>query len=382
MAAQEHAPLRQLVAASRAAERAPEWPRVAGRQRVEHVLVDLEVQNHVHAIAAAEVLGVVARHDVRLAEQDPVAAAPLQEVAKLAEVLEVHGRRAAAARRLFEHERHGVHAKAGHAELQPVAHHLADLFLHRRVLDVEVGLEVVEAVEVPGARFAIEGPGALLHPREHHPAVGARRALRRPAVVVAKSRLWIAPRLLEPRVAVGGVVDDQVYDHAYPARPRLLRELGEIARAAKARIDTVVVRDVVAVVAVRSGLEGHQPQRCDSEAGQVVEPADEPLEVADAIAVGVHERPNVQAIEDGVLVPEILDHACRWFNLSIAGRQGRACVRLRMSLGTGSGSGSSRARPVQTPRLPASPVRMQSDAVPGPPTAARGRRGGTTASAF
>src|SRR5206468_3324998 len=98
---------------------------------------------------------------------------------------------------------------------------------------------------------------------------------------------------------------------------------------------TVVVGDVVAVVAVRSGLEGHQPQSGDSEASQVVEPADEPLEVADAIAVGVHERPNVQAIENGVLVPEVLDHPCRWFNLSIAGRQGRACLRLRMNLGRG-----------------------------------------------
>jgi hypothetical protein len=47
----------------------------------------------------------------------------------------------------------------------------------------------------------------------------------------------------------------------------------------------VVVGDVVAVVAIRRRLEGHQPQAGDAEPGEVVDLAREPLEVADAIAV-------------------------------------------------------------------------------------------------
>src|SRR4029079_14500456 len=51
------------------------------------------------------------------------------------------------------------------------------------------------------------------------------------------------------------------------------------------------------------------PERVDAQALDVVEPACEPLEVAAAVAVAVHERLDVQAVEDGVLVPEVRKHA-------------------------------------------------------------------------
>src|SRR6185312_16165365 len=40
-----------------------------------------------------------------------------------------------------------------------------------------------------------------------------------------------------------------------------------------------------------------------------VEPVHEPGEVADAIAVRVHVGSHGQAVDDGVLVPEVVDHA-------------------------------------------------------------------------
>src|SRR5579871_5593272 len=42
---------------------------------------------------------------------------------------------------------------------------------------------------------------------------------------------------------------------------------------------------------------------------QIVQPAHQPLEVADAVAVGVHVGGDRQAINDRILVPEVLDHA-------------------------------------------------------------------------
>ena len=42
---------------------------------------------------------------------------------------------------------------------------------------------------------------------------------------------------------------------------------------------------------------------------QIVEPAHQALEVADAVAVGIHESADGEAIDDRVLVPEIVDHA-------------------------------------------------------------------------
>ena len=76
----------------------------------------------------------------------------------------------------------------------------------------------------------------------------------------------------------------------------------------KRGIDPVVVGDVVAVVLAGRGLEGHQPYRRDAEPVQIIEPAHESLEVADAVAVGVHIGADGKAIDDRVLVPEVVDH--------------------------------------------------------------------------
>ena len=89
---------------------------------------------------------------------------------------------------------------------------------------------------------------------------------------------------------------------------RAVRELDEVAERAVARIDAVVVGDVVAVVLARRRLERHQPDRRDAEPVQVVEPPHQALEIADAVAVGVHVGADGQAIDDGVLVPEVVDH--------------------------------------------------------------------------
>ncbi len=85
-------------------------------------------------------------------------------------------------------------------------------------------------------------------------------------------------------------------------------ELDEIAERAVAGIDAVIVGDVVAVIAARRGLERHQPDRGDAEPVQIVEPAQQALEIADAVAVGVHIGADGEAIDHAVLVPEIVDH--------------------------------------------------------------------------
>src|SRR5262249_34951294 len=69
------------------------------------------------------------------------------------------------------------------------------------------------------------------------------------------------------------------------------------------------VGDVVAVVASRRRLERGEPERVDAQALEIVEPATEPFEIAAAVAVAVHERLDVEAVDDGVLVPEVAGHA-------------------------------------------------------------------------
>ena len=134
------------------------------------------------------------------------------------------------------------------------------------------------------------------------------RLLLRPDVPVAVLRIGIAARLLEPRMLIRGVVDDEIDQHADAALLGAVGELDEVAERAVARIDAVVVGDVVAVVALGGGLERHQPDGGDAEAVQIIEAAHQPLEIADAVAVGVHVGADRQAIDDRVLVPEVVDH--------------------------------------------------------------------------
>src|SRR6185437_4691373 len=108
---------------------------------------------------------------------------------------------------------------------------------------------------------------------------------------------------------IGGVVNDEVDENAHAALIAGVGELDEVTEGAVARIDVVVVGNIVAVVATGRGLEGHEPDGGDAEALEVVEAAHEAAKVADAVAGGVHEGADVKAIEDGVLVPEVVDHA-------------------------------------------------------------------------
>ena len=43
---------------------------------------------------------------------------------------------------------------------------------------------------------------------------------------------------------------------------------------------------------------------------QIIEAPHQSFEIADAIAVGIHEGLQIQAVDDRVFVPEIFDHGC------------------------------------------------------------------------
>jgi hypothetical protein len=148
-----------------------------------------------------------------------------------------------------------VHPEAGYAELDPEAHDLEDLGLHLRVRRVEIGLKIVEAVEVPGFRLAIVAPGRLLYPRKDHALVGVLRLALGPDEPVAQRRVGVTARFSEPGMLVGGVVDDEVDEHPNATLFGGMGEFDEIAQRAVGRVDAVIVGDVVAVVFAWRGLE-------------------------------------------------------------------------------------------------------------------------------
>src|SRR5215208_779449 len=122
------------------------------------MLVYPEIEHQVKSLAVGEVMLVVARDNVRLAEQDRVAAAPLDDLPKFTQVLKVQLRCAAVRLRFFDDEWNSVDTKPGNAEPHPVADDAVDFCAYARVLHVQVGLKVVEAVEVPQPRLLFIRP--------------------------------------------------------------------------------------------------------------------------------------------------------------------------------------------------------------------------------
>jgi hypothetical protein len=109
-------------------------------------------------------------------------------------------------------------------------------------------------------------------------------------------------------MAVRRVVQDQIQEDANAAPRRLLKKLHEVAARAKAPVDAVVVGDVVPVVSKGRRLDGCEPEQVDAQALQMVQSPPQAFEVADAVAVCVHECLDGRAVDDRVAEPFGLGH--------------------------------------------------------------------------
>ena len=307
MVAHEVRPLAVLGDRGERLERAPQRARIFAREREVHGLVDGERQDHLELVAVlvAEELALLRRREVDLAHEHRLAGTAADVAPHVPQQLVRVLTRAGVRAGRLDQERHGVDAEPAQPLLEPEADHLRDLVAHLRVRDVQVRLVRVEAVLVPAPRLLVEGPVRVLLVGEHDVAGLLLRLLVAPDVEVVEGRLWPAPRLLEPRVLVGGVVDDEVGDHADAALARGAHHVGQVAVRAEPRVDPVEVGDVVAVVALTGRHERHQPDAVDAEARQVVDPLAQARQVAAAVAVPVQEGLDVEAVEDRVLPPDV-----------------------------------------------------------------------------
>src|SRR5690242_6794313 len=89
----------------------------------------------------------------------------------------------------------------------------------------------------------------------------------------------------------------------------------EVGHRAEQRIDPAIIRNVVAEILHRRGIERRNPDRIDAELAQIGDAADDPVQVADAIAVGILERARIDLIDRGGLPPGL---SCRC-HLVVAG---------------------------------------------------------------
>src|SRR5437763_13184563 len=120
-----------------------------------------------------------------------------------------------------------------------------------------------------------------------NPFIRMRRLLLGPDVPIAIFGICIGARLLEPWVLVGGVVDYEIDQNANAALFGAVRKLDEIAERTIARIDIIIVGDVVTIVSTRRSLT-RQPNRSHAQSMQIIEAAHQSLEITSPIAASVH----------------------------------------------------------------------------------------------
>jgi hypothetical protein len=88
---------------------------------------------------------------------------------------------------------------------------------------------------------------------------------------------------------------------------RLGEQPVEVGERAKRRVDAGEVRDVVAEIRHRRGIDRGQPDGVDAKPTKIVEPVDDAGQIADAIAVAVLKRARVDLIDDPVRPPGLTD---------------------------------------------------------------------------
>ena len=105
---------------------------------------------------------------------------------------------------------------------------------------------------------------------------------------------------------IGGVVEHHFDDHPYAALVGSLEKRLEVLESAVTRMDRTIIGDVVAVVAQRRREKRHQPDSIDAQFLQVVELLRQAAEIADAVRVAIEKCADVDLVDDGVLVPELV----------------------------------------------------------------------------
>ena len=84
---------------------------------------------------------------------------------------------------------------------------------------------------------------------------------------------------------IGAVVDDEVHEDVHIALFCLRNQFVHIVHRAEARVDVVIVGNVIALIRERRAVDRGEPDDIDTELLEIVQFADNALQIADAVAV-------------------------------------------------------------------------------------------------
>ncbi len=108
----------------------------------------------------------------------------------------------------------------------------------------------------------------------------------------------------EPWMLIAGVIDHQLDHHLHAAQMCGIKKCFEVVQCSIRRVDIVVVRDIVAVIAQRRREERQQPDAGYAQVIQIIQLRQQSRKIADAIVVGIGKCTNVKFVDNRIFVPE------------------------------------------------------------------------------
>ena len=202
--------------------------------------------------------------------------------------------------RLFADQLDDVHAEASDPLGDPEIHHLIDLVPQGWVSPVQVRLLLGKEVKVilPDLLIVFPGTAGKSGLQVIWPLT--------PDVVVVLWRIRMLSGFHEPRVLVRRVVDHQV--HYDPDSPLFAfrDQFFHISHGSVLRVDLLIIGNIVAIVDAWGLVDRTEPDGVNAKLLQVVQAADDPLQVANPIPVAVLERLWIDLVNDRVLPPRLL----------------------------------------------------------------------------
>ena len=143
-----------------------------------------------------------------------------------------------------------IETEACDAAVQPPVHHLIDFFSELTILPVEVRLLLVEEMQIIEVRSRDLLPCAS---SEIGPPVIRRMAIHGllEEEITGVFAVRVRQCLLEPLVLIGAVIDDEIHQNVHVAPFCFRNQPPHIAICPEARVNLIVIRDVIALIRER-----------------------------------------------------------------------------------------------------------------------------------
>jgi hypothetical protein len=204
-----------------------------------------------------------------------------------------------------------VAAESVDSFVEPEAENLFDFFEDFGIVPIEIGLLFAVDMEVVLVDFRHVFPSAA--GEDAGPVIGSFSVFAFAPIVIIVVRGVLVFGHEEPRMLVGGVIDDEIHHERDVAFLGFGDQPFHVFHRPVFRIDGFVVGNVIAEIVVGRAVERREPNDVDSESLKVIELGDNAGDIPDSIAIGIAKRTGIDLI-DGVIRPIRVFHHILYYS--------------------------------------------------------------------